>query len=443
MAGRHGTSDGFMYQRDMEMMSRDQLAAVQLQRLQWSVRHAWENVGAYRRRFAEAGVMPEDLGSLDDLRHLPFTEKSDLRDHYPFGMFAVPREDLIRVHASSGTTGKSTVVGYTRDDLETWSTLMARTLACAGARPGQVLHNAFGYGLFTGGLGTHYGAEKLGCRVTPMSGGNTEQQIEVMLDFGARVICSTPSYALNSAERAKELGVDFADTPLSVGFFGAEPWTEAMRDTLQDSLGITAMDKYGLSEILGPGVAVECPDGHSGLHVWGDHFIVEIIDPETERPVEPGEPGELVITTLSKQALPMLRYRTRDITRVMPGACPCARTHLRIQRMTGRIDDMLIIRGVNVFPSQVEANLVGVDGLAPFFQLVIRRQGHMDDLTVEAEAMPDTPESAYAELAVIVQRQLKSMVGVSSRVEIRHPGALPRSQGKAVRVRDLRDTAVQ
>src|SRR5574339_21960 len=332
-----------------------------------------------------AETMPRPALERLQLRRLPFTLKSDLRDHYPFGLFARPREQLARLHASSGTTGKPTVVGYTAQDLATWASLMARSLACAGARPGDAIHNAYGYGLFTGGLGLHCGAERLGATVVPASGGATERQVTLIHDFGARVLCATPSYALNIAEVAERMGVELRKTSLQIGVFGAEPWSEAMRREIESRLGLRAFDIYGLSEIMGPGVAVQC-EAQDGLHGWEDHFLFEVIDPASGRPLPQGEAGELVITTLTKQALPMLRYRTRDITRITRGACACGRTHARLQRITGRNDDMLIIRGVNVYPSQIEAVLVGLPGIAPHYQLVVERKGSLDELTIEVEA---------------------------------------------------------
>ncbi len=433
----------FMFDRGAETMPRDNLAALQRRRLKKSLTHAYERVPHFRRKFDEAGVTPDSLGSLTDIVHFPFTQKTDLRDNYPFGLFAVPREQLLRLHASSGTTGKPTVVGYTRADLDLWSDLMARTLACAGARPGDIVHNAYGYGLFTGGLGAHYGAERLGCTVVPMSGGGTERQVTLMQDFGAAILCATPSYALNIAEVATRMGVDIAKLPLRFGVFGAEPWSEPMRRDLEARLGIKAIDIYGLSEILGPGVAAECHVAQNGLHGWEDHFLFEIIDPETLKPLPIGEAGELVITTLTKEALPMVRYRTRDITRLSDEPCACGRTHVRIMRVTGRDDDMLIIRGINVYPSQVEAVLVGFPGLAPHYQIVLTREGPLDAMTVEVERMPDTPgdPAACAKQAGAVQHHLKSMVGVTCAVVVRAPGEVPRSQGKAVRVKDERRPA--
>lgn len=432
------SSDGYMFAPDIETMPREKLAELQLEKLQKIVRHAYENVAHYKQSFDAARIKPDDLKSLDDLAKFPFTVKSDLRDNYPFGMFAVPREEVIRVHASSGTTGKPTVVGYTRDDLDVWSNLMARCMAAAGARPGDVVHNAYGYGLFTGGLGAHYGAERLGCTVTPASGGFTERQIVLMEDFGARVLCATPSYALNMAEVAEAQGVDMRKLPLEIGIFGAEPWSDSMRKELDQRLGITAVDLYGLSEIIGPGVAAECREARAGLHGWEDCFLFEIIDPETEEPLPFGEAGELVITTLAKWAQPMIRYRTKDITRLTDEKCVCGRTHLRILRVTGRNDDMLIIRGVNVYPSQIEAVLVGRPNIEPHYQLVIQREGSMDTMTVEVEAKSGVPVDEYPNISKDVEHNIKSMVGVTCRTVVLSPGEVPRSQGKAVRVRDLR-----
>ena len=428
-----------MFQPEVETMPRSELDKLQLERLQQTVRRAADNVPHYKSAFHDAGVGPDDVKALEDLEKFPFTVKDNLRDAYPFGMFAVPREEVVRVHASSGTTGKPTVVGYTKDDIDLWADLMARTMACTGVRPGDIVHNAYGYGLFTGGLGAHYGAERLGATVVPMSGGNTEKQIVLLQDFGARALCATPSYALNIAEVAEQEGVDIRALPVAIGIFGAEPWSDAMRAELDERLSIKAVDIYGLSEILGPGVAAECVEARSGLHGWEDHFLFEIIDPETGERRPMGEQGELVITTLTKQALPMIRYRTRDITWLNDEPCACGRTHTRVMRVTGRDDDMLIIRGVNLYPSQVEAILVGFPGIAPHYQLVIRREGAMDDMTVEIEALPDQAEGDYPQLAKNVTHHIKSMIGVSCKAEVKSPGEVPRSQGKAVRVRDLRN----
>jgi phenylacetate-CoA ligase len=407
-------SDIFMFDRAAETMPRDALVALQTQRLKHTLQHAYANVPPVRRKFDAVGVKPEDLKSLADIARFPFTLKTDLRDNYPFGLFAMPREKLLRLHASSGTTGKPTVVGYSKGDLDIWSDLMARSMACGGARPGDIVHNAYGYGLFTGGLGAHYGGERLGCTVVPVSGGATERQVALLKDFAANVLCATPSYAINIAEVAAGMGVDLRGPSLRIGLFGAEPWSDAMRQDLQERLGLRAIDVYGLSEILGPGVACECHVTQNGL-----------------------------ITTLTKEALPMIRYRTRDITRLSDEPCACGRTHLRIMRVTGRDDDMMIIRGVNVYPSQVEAVLVGLPGLSPHYQIVLTREGALDTMTVEVEIAPDAPSGA-ADLerkGKQVQHHLKSMVGVTCGVAVKVPGEVPRSQGKAVRVRDLRKKA--
>jgi phenylacetate-CoA ligase len=429
-----------MFEPGVETMSRAALTGLQTTRLKQTLDNAYVTVAAYRKKFDAAGVEPADFKSLADLARFPFTLKADLRDNYPFGMFAVPRDKVIRIHASSGTTGKPTVVGYTKGDLDRWAGLMARSLACAGAVPGDIVHNAYGYGLFTGGLGAHYGAERLGCTVVPVSGGGTERQVVLLRDFGANVLCATPSYALNIAEVALAAGVDLRQSSLRVGVFGAEPWSDAMRRDLQERLGIKAIDIYGLSEILGPGVACECHVAQAGLHGWEDQFVFEIIDPETLQPLPIGETGELVITTLTKEALPMIRYRTRDITRLSNEPCQCGRTHVRIMRVTGRDDDMLIIRGVNVYPSQVEAVLVGFPGIAPHYQIVLAREGALDAMTVEVELAPDFAGDR-AHKADEVRYHFKSSIGVTCKVVVRAEGEVPRSQGKAVRVIDRRNKA--
>ena len=426
----------FMFDRQAECLPRPELAALQLARLRESVAYAYAKVPYLRAKLDAAGARPEQIKSLADIARFPFATKADMRETYPFGLFAVPREETVRLHASSGTTGKPTVVGYTRADLELWTDLMARSLACAGARPGDIVHNAYGYGLFTGGLGAHYGAERLGCTVVPVSGGMTERQVTLLKDFGAHIICCTPSYALNIAEVADGMGVDIRKLPLRAGVFGAEPWSESLRADLEARLGIQALDIYGLSEILGPGVACECSATRDGLHGWEDHFLFEVVDPDTLKPLPRGEAGELVITTLTKQALPMIRYRTRDITRLSDEPCACGRTHVRIMRVTGRDDDMMIIRGVNVFPSQVEAVLVGLQGIAPHYQIVLTRAGAMDAMTVEVEALPGAAVDD-AKAAEVV-RHIKAHIGVTCDVVIKAPGEVPRSQGKAVRVKDLR-----
>ncbi|MEC7145865.1 MAG: phenylacetate--CoA ligase PaaK [Actinomycetota bacterium] len=413
----------------IETASIDELRTLQTERLQSTLHNAYANIAHYTRAFDAAGVHPDDVTSLDDLARLPFLVKDDLREAYPFGMFAVPREDLVRVHASSGTTGKPTVVGYTAADIDTWATVMARSLFAAGGRPGDLLHNAYGYGLFTGGLGAHYGGEKLGCTVVPFGGGQTERQIQLITDFEPRLITVTPSYCLNLIEEMERLGIDPAATSLQVGIFGAEPWTEGMRTEIEGRLGIDAVDIYGLSEVIGPGVAQECVETKDGLTIWEDHFYPEIIDPETGDVLPDGEEGELVITSLTKQALPVIRYRTRDITTLLPGT---ARTMRRLARITGRSDDMLIIRGVNVYPSQIEAELMQVDGLSAHYQLHKGTDGTMATLTVMVEALD--PAADRVALAAQACERIKTMIGVTATVEVVEPFAVPRSQGKAQRV---------
>ena len=432
----------FMFDRAAETMSRSDLAALQFKRLRQTVERAYAAVPPVRRKLDAMGVRPDEIKTLADVARLPFSTKADLRDNFPFGLFAVPTKELLRLHASSGTTGKPTVVGYTRADLDLWSDLMARSLACMGARPGDIFHNAFGYGLFTGGLGFHYGAERLGLTTIPVSGGGTERQVALMQDLRPQVLGATPSYALNIAEVAERMGVDLRKLSLRYAACGAEPWSEAMRRDIQAKLGVKAMDTYGLSEIIGPGVANECHEAQDGLHLWEDHFLCEVIDPDSMAPLPPGEAGELVITTLTKEALPMIRYRTRDITRLTLEPCICGRTHARMMRVTGRTDDMLIIRGVNVYPSQIEAHLVGYPGLAPHYQLVVSQDGAMAAVTIEVElekpAPPDEP--FLARMAHDLQAHIKSMVGVTCDIAFKAPGEVPRSQGKAVRVKDLRRT---
>jgi len=434
------TAPKYKFDAAAETMPREDLARLQLRRLKASVKNAYDNVAFHRRRLKAQGFEPGDLKRLDDLAALPFTLKSDLRDHYPFGLFARPQSQIMRLHASSGTTGKPTVVGYTGKDIATWAGLMARSLACAGARPGNIIHNAYGYGLFTGGLGAHYGAELLGATVVPMSGGGTERQIVLINDFGARVLCATPSYALAMAEVAEKEGYDLRKSKLEIGVFGAEPWSEGMRREIEARLGLKAVDIYGLSEIMGPGVACECEEAQAGLHGWEDHFIFEVIDTNTGKALKEGETGELVITTLTKEALPMIRYRTRDITRLSTERCACGRTHVRIKRITGRNDDMLIIRGVNVYPSQIEAVLVGLPDVAPHYQIVVERKGTLDHLTVEVEMAPNVVPTTElrAAMAESVRHHIKSIIGITTDVVVKEPGEIPRSMGKAVRVRDQR-----
>ena len=432
-----------MFDRAAETMPREALADLQLSRLRQTLERTHAKVPHVRRKLDAAGVRPDQIKTLADIARIPFSVKADLRDNFPFGLFAVPREELIRLHASSGTTGQPTVVGYTRGDLDLWSDLMARSLACMGARPGDIFHNAYGYGLFTGGLGFHYGAERLGLTTVPVSGGATERQVALIRDLGPRILGATPSYALNIAEVAQAMGVDLRKLSLRYGCFGAEPWSEAMRNDLEARFGIKAQDTYGLSEIIGPGVASECHQMQSGLHLWEDHFYCEVIDPDSMEVLPVGATGELVLTTLTKEALPMLRYRTRDITRLIDEPCACGRTHRRMMRMMGRSDDMLIIRGVNVYPSQVEAFLVGFPGLAPHYQIVLTRDGVMDAVTIEVELASPAPldEEFVAKLGTDVRNHLKTMVGVTCDIALKAPGEVPRSQGKAVRVKDLRQTS--
>jgi phenylacetate-CoA ligase len=419
-----------------ERLSREALRALQLQRLQATLRLAYDKVPHYRTAFAAAGVTPEDLRTLEDLHRFPFTTKADLRANYPFGMFAVPRTQLARVHASSGTTGKPTVVGYTRADIAMWAEVVARSIRAAGGRPGMMVHIAYGYGLFTGGLGAHYGAEALGCAVVPMSGGATERQVQLIEDFAPEIIMVTPSYMLALLDEFRRQGKDPRRTSLRIGIFGAEPWTEAMRAQIEDAFAIHAVDIYGLSEVIGPGVANECVETKDGPHIWEDHFYPEIVHPETGAPVPDGEPGELVFTSLTKQAMPIIRYRTRDLTRLLPGtARPAFR---RMQKITGRSDDMIILRGVNVFPSQVEEQILRVAHLAPHYQLVLTREGPLDAMAVLVECLPGTSEAERTAAARELAHHVKAMIGVSARIEVADPGAVERSLGKAKRVVDRR-----
>ncbi len=421
---------------EAERWSVDELRARQLQRLQWSVRHAFDHVEHYRKAFEDRGIHPDDIRSLEDTRLLPFTSKADLRANYPFGMFAVPREQVSRVHASSGTTGKPTVVGYTGEDLRTWSSLMARSIRAAGGRPGDVLHVAYGYGLFTGGLGAHYGAEALGCTVVPVSGGQTERQVQLITDFAPRVIMVTPSYFLSVLDEMERVGIDPRETSLEVGIFGAEPWTQAMRAEIEERAGLHAVDIFGLSEVMGPGVAQECVESKDGLHIWEDHFYPEVVNPLTDEPVAEGQVGELVFTSLTKQAMPVMRYRTRDLTRLLPGTSrPGFR---RMEKVTGRTDDMMIVRGVNVFPTQIEEIILGVPGLSPYFQCVLSRPGRMDELTVNVEADPSVPEESRAGLGRVVAARVKDRVGSTCVVNVVAPGSIERSVGKARRIVDQR-----
>lgn len=419
-----------------ERASIDQLRALQLERLQWTLHHAYRNVAHYRRSFDARGVHPDDLRGLEDLARFPLLTKQDFRDNYPFGLFAVPREKVVRVHASSGTTGRPTVVGYTQQDIDTWADLVARSIRAAGGRPGHVVHIAYGYGLFTGGLGAHYGAERLGCTVIPMSGGQTMRQAQLIRDFHPDIIMVTPSYALNIAEELMRQGIDPRECSLSIGILGAEPWTEAMRGQLEAALGIDAVDIYGLSEVMGPGVASECVETKDGPVLWEDHFYPEIIDPETGEVRAEAEEGELVLTSLTKEALPVIRYRTRDLTRLLP---PTARSMRRMARITGRTDDMLIIRGVNVFPSQIEELILGTAGLSPHYWLEMARAGHLDTLTVHVECGGGTSdEGSRSRAAAELASRVKAFVGISVAVEIHAPGSIERSTGKAKRLRDGR-----
>jgi phenylacetate-CoA ligase len=426
---------------EFETLPREAMEALHLKRLRDLTDRVYSTVPFYRRKLTEIGYKPGDLRKLEDLSRLPFTTKDDLRENYPFGLFAVPMERVVRIHASSGTTGKPVVVGYTRRDVDTWSELMARTLSCGGTTSGDIVHNAYGYGLFTGGLGAHYGAEKIGAAVIPMSGGNTKRQILIMKDFGSTILCCTPSYALNIAEVMAEEGVEPSQLRLKCGLFGAEPWTEGMRREIEKKLHIHALDIYGLSEVIGPGVASECIEEKHGLHVFEDHFIPEVIDPETGKPLPHGEAGELVFTTLTKEAFPVLRYRTRDISRLLPTACSCGRTLLRMERISGRTDDMLIIRGVNVFPSQIESVLMAVEGVEPYYQLVVSREGTLDVLEVHVEVNESifTDEIKGLErLAKRVEDEIKDLLGVSCKVRLVEPKTIQRSEGKAKRVIDKR-----
>jgi phenylacetate-CoA ligase len=429
------------WEEEIETLPRVGLESIQLRRLQRLVARIYRTVAPYRRKMEAVGVRPEDIKTLADLRRLPFTVKNDLRDNYPFGLFTVPMEEVVRVHASSGTTGKPTVVGYTQKDIATWADVMARALTCAGAHRGDMVHNAYGYGLFTGGLGAHYGAERLGATVIPVSGGNTKRQITIMKDFGSTVLLSTPSYALNLAEAMDALGVDPTSLSLRVGIFGAEPWSENMREEVERKLNLKAVDIYGLSEVMGPGVAIECLQTERGMHVFEDHFLPEIIDPETGEVLPEGEKGELVFTTLTKEAFPIIRYRTRDISRLIYEQCSCGRTLVRMEKVTGRTDDMLIIRGVNVFPSQVEHVLMSIEGVEPHYQIVVEREGNLDTMTIQVEVSDDlfSDEVRVLEnLSRKIQAEIKDLLGVTCKVKLVEPKTIQRSEGKAQRVIDKR-----
>jgi len=430
-----------IYDIEYETMPREALEAIQLRRLKATIDRGYASVPFYRKKFEEAGITPGDIQSLEDLQRLPFTTKQDLRDNYPFGMFAVPMENVVRIHASSGTTGQPTVVGYTARDVDTWASLMARSLMCGGATRGDIIHNAYGYGLFTGGLGAHYGAEKLGASVIPVSGGNTKRQVVIMKDFGPTILTATPSYALHLAEVAEEMGVSFRDLKFKYGIFGAEPWSETMRQEIEDKLGMVAVDIYGLSEVIGPGVAMECHEAKKGLHIFEDHFIPEIINPETGEVLPYGETGELVFTSITKEAFPVIRYRTRDITSLNPDPCICGRTMVRMNKVSGRSDDMLIIRGVNVFPSQIESVLMEMRNVEPHYQLVVDREGQLDILTVMvevSEAMFSDEVKTLQGMEQEITKNIKDYLGVSAKVKLVEPKAIARSQGKAVRVIDNR-----
>ena len=430
-----------IYDIEYETMPREALAAIQLRRLQTTVERVYATVPFYRQKFREAGIVPADIKSLDDLQRLPFTTKQDLRDNYPFGLFAVPMDNVVRIHASSGTTGKPTVVGYTARDIGIWADVMARSLASAGATRGDIVHNAYGYGLFTGGLGAHYGAERLGASVIPVSGGNTKRQVMIMKDFGPTILTCTPSYALHLGEAALELGVDFKDLRFKAGVFGAEPWSEAMREEIENKLYLHAIDIYGLSEIIGPGVAVECLEAKKGLHIFEDHFLPEVIDPNTCESLPNGETGELVVTTITKEAFPLIRYRTRDVTAFNREPCICGRTFMRMKKVSGRTDDMLIIRGVNVFPSQIESVLMEVKGVEPHYQLVVDRVDNLDTLTVMVEVGDYVFSDEVRVLQVLekkVSKNIKETLGIAAKVKLVEPKSITRSEGKAVRVIDNR-----
>ncbi|MFK7860784.1 MAG: phenylacetate--CoA ligase PaaK [Granulosicoccus sp.] len=430
LGAKHGELD------PIEIASQDEILALQLRRMQWSLQHAYDNVSMYKKRFDEKGVHPKDLKTLSDIARFPFTVKQDLRDHYPFGLFAVPREQIQRIHASSGTTGNATVVGYTKNDCDVFADMVARSLRAAGVRAGEMVHNAYGYGLFTGGLGAHHGIERLGATVVPMSGGQTAKQVSLINDFKPHAITVTPSYMLNILEEFHRQGLDPRECSLQVGIFGAEPWTNSMRSSIEDAFDMHAVDIYGLSEIMGPGVANECVETKDGLHIWEDHFYPEVINPETLEPVADGEKGELVFTTLTKEGIPMIRYRTRDLTKLMPGT---ARSMRRMEKITGRSDDMIILRGVNLFPTQIEEQLLETEGLSPHFQIELFRTGSMDSMRVHVEVTREAADVASREaVASNLTRKIKEVLGVSTDVVAGEPGTVVRSEGKARRVVDHR-----
>ncbi len=433
---------GIYWEEEIETLPRVGLDSIQLRRLKHLVARVYRTVAPYRKKMDEAGVTPEDIQTLADLSKLPFTVKNDLRDNYPFGLFTVPLDEVVRIHASSGTTGKPTVVGYTAKDIDTWANVMARALCCAGATRGDIVHNAYGYGLFTGGLGVHYGIEKLGATVIPVSGGNSKRQVTLMKDFGSTILLSTPSYALNLADAMDSMDIDPESLKLRVGIFGAEPWSESMRREVEKKFNLRATDIYGLSEVMGPGVAQECLHTKRGMHIFEDHFLPEIIDPETGAVLPPGEKGELVFTTLTKEAFPIIRYRTKDISRLYYEPCECGRTLVRMEKVTGRTDDMLIIRGVNVFPSQVEHVLVGIEGVEPHYQIIVDREGSLDTMKVQVEVSEGvfSDEIKVLEnLTIHIQREIKDLLGVTCKVKLVEPKTIQRSEGKAQRVIDNRN----
>lgn len=430
-----------MWNREIETLPRAELERIQVERLRKTLARVYHNVPFYRQKLDEAGIKPDDIKNIKDLARLPFTTKQDLRDNYPFKLFAVPQDEVVRIHASSGTTGKMTVVGYTKGDIATWAEVMARTMGCGGVTHKDIVQIAYGYGLFTGGLGAHYGAERIGATVVPISGGNTKRQLQIMKDFGSTVLACTPSYTLYMAETAREEGIKLEDLRLRVGFFGAEPWSNNMRKEIERIWNIKAIDIYGLSEIIGPGVSSECSE-QNGLHVWEDHFIPEIIDPATGEVLPFGEKGELVFTCITKEALPLIRYRTRDISILYPEPCPCGRTHIRMNRVMGRTDDMLIIRGVNVFPSQIESVLLEIGETEPHYQLIVDREGALDDLEIWVEVSEELFSDKVRqleELGAKIKREILSTLGISARIKLVEPKTIARSEGKAKRVIDRRD----
>ncbi|BAU26853.1 phenylacetate-CoA ligase [Aneurinibacillus soli] len=436
-----------IFNNEMETISRDKMEEIQLERLKKTIAHAYENVSFHQESFAKAGIKPEDIQSLDDLEKVPFMKKTDLRENYPFNLFAVDMSEVVRIHGSSGTKGKPTVVGYTKQDVENWAEIVARAICCAGGKPGDIFHNAYGYGLFTGGIGLHYGVERLGAAVVPISGGNTPRQITLIEDFNPRGIAATPSYVLNIVEEMKKMGLDPRETSLEYGIFGAEPWSEEMRAQLEEELGIKAVDIYGLSEVMGPGVSIECYEAQDGLHIAEDHFLAEIIDPETGEVLPYGMEGELVFTSLTKEAFPVIRYRTGDIASLNPEKCKCGRTSLRMSRIKGRVDDMLIIRGVNVFPTEIESVLLSFKQLAPYYQVVIERDGSLDRFEVHCEVtsafMSEVGQlegsTEVAKLMKAIGHDMKNALGVSVVLRMNQPNSIPRSEGKAIRIVDNRN----